>query len=328
MAEDEEKKPRSGITRVLGNWFVKYTVLVVAILFGGYALVQGLHGGKTHLQSPDTKAAVADSVYQSHAAETETGPPPPAKVLHRPIPPGPAAPVIWRLPLNQRAVYITIDDGWFPSQGVLSLMRQYHLPVTAFLIQEAAAEHRFFWQEFLKDGGHIEDHTYSHPPLTRIPESQDLTQISDPIGYFKAMGASPDELRPPYGDYDRAVQKIAYKAGIKYIVMWNAVMSGGKLQTWNGQPLAPGDIVLLHWIPGLDGNLAGLIHILQHQNLGVASLDDALDGRPVHVAWLNEKAPKARPQPVATSTTVYGSVYTARKPAPKTTPVAATPPKH
>ncbi|HUW65950.1 MAG TPA: polysaccharide deacetylase family protein [Spirochaetia bacterium] len=321
----EEKKPRSGLARVFGNWFVRYTVLLVAILFSGYALAQAYNWGKPPAgEPPDISPAVVGTVYQSTPAvtETETDPNPvAAKPPQRPVPPGPAAPVVWSVPLNQRAVFITIDDGWFPSQGVLALMQQYHLPVTAFLIQKAAAEHAAYWQEFLKAGGQIEDHTYSHPFLTRIPESQDLTQIADPVNYFKTLGASPDELRPPYGDYDAVVQKVAAQAGIKYVVMWDAVMTGGKLTTANGRPLAPGDIILLHWVPGLDGNLVTLLHMLQQQNLGVASLGDALDGRPVRITWLHEKgAVKTQSPPAATSTSVYSNVYTRPQPAPKPKP--------
>ena len=325
---EEEKKPLTGAARVFGNWFVKYTVLLVAILFSGYALAQTLHWDKTPVQPPNTEAAVYGSVYRPPTSappapdtETETTPAPPARVLSRPVPQGPEAPVIYNLPINQRAVYITIDDGWYPSQGVLALMRQYHLPVTAFLIQQAAAEHPAYWREFLKDGGQIEDHTYSHPVLTHISEGQDLTQIEDPVKYFQSLGASADELRPPYGDYDTVVQKVAAKAGIRYVVMWDAVMSGGKLATWGGRPLAPGDIVLLHWVPGLDGNLTTLIHILQQQKLGVASLGDALDGRPVRVISLNEKTGvKAQPPTPSIPGTVYGGGRTPSKPAPKTTP--------
>jgi peptidoglycan/xylan/chitin deacetylase (PgdA/CDA1 family) len=39
-----------------------------------------------------------------------------------------------------RAIYITIDDGWTPSAEVLDLMHQTYLPITAFLIANAARQ--------------------------------------------------------------------------------------------------------------------------------------------------------------------------------------------
>ena len=307
-----DKKAQSRISRVLGNWFVRWTVVVVVVLFGGYALAQAYSWSRPPAgQPPETPPSVEGTVYHPAVTKTETNPEPAPKPVPRPVPAGPSAPVVWRVPLNQRAVFITIDDGWFPSQKVLELMQQTHLPITAFVIQKAAAEHTAYWQEFILAGGQIEDHTYSHPVLTRIPENVDLTQISDPVNYFKSMGASPDELRPPYGDYDAVVQKEAARAGIKYVVMWDAVMSGGKLSTYNGGPLSPGDIVLLHWVPGLDGDLTALFHILQQEHLGVASLTDALDGRPVQVFWPpGQTGGLTRPPAPSTSTSVYGAVYT------------------
>jgi len=320
LVRKEEKGSRPGLAGIFRHWFVKYTVLLVTVLFCGFILIQAFHRDKQPGEPPDVRPTVERSVGHPAATETESGPAPQAKV-GRPVPPGPGASVVWHVPVGQRVVYLTIDDGWFPSQGVLTLMRQYHLPVTAFLIEEAAAEHATYWKEFLADGGTIEDHTYSHPFLTRIPEGQDLTQIKDPITYFKSLGASPDELRPPYGDYDQAVQKIAYQAGIRYVVMWAAEMKDGRLTTYNGRPLAPGDIILLHWVPGLDANLTELIHILQQEKLGVASLSGALDGGPLRISWLGENPP--RPSPPATAATVYGSVYTRGEPAPKSPPAAS-----
>lgn len=185
-------------------------------------------------------------------------------------------------------------------------MRLDHLPLTAFLIQKAAAQNIPYWQEFVSLGGSVEDHTYSHPLLTKVSSSEDLTQIASPIKYFRRFGVDSTEFRPPYGNCDIVVQKMAAKAGIKYVVMWDAIMSNGRLTTYNGKPLAPGDIVLMHWLPGLGQDLETLLGILKQENLGVASLSDALDGRPVQVAL-----PEEFDLP-STNSSVYKSVYNSR----------------
>jgi peptidoglycan/xylan/chitin deacetylase (PgdA/CDA1 family) len=246
------------------------------------------------------------SVNTTSQSQTETVVKPTVSHVKRAVPPGPAAPVVWSAPIKQRAVFITIDDGWFPSPKVLQLMRLYHLPLTAFLIQEAAAQNTPYWQEFVKLGGSIEDHTYSHPFLTKVSPREDLMQISSPINYFRQFGANCTELRPPYGDCDIVVQKMAAKTGIRYVVMWDAIMDDGKLTTYNGKPLSPGDIVLLHWLPGLGQDLETLLGILKQENLGAASLSDVLDGRPVRVVW-----PEGLGLP-STVNSVYGSVYNSR----------------
>jgi hypothetical protein len=67
-----------------------------------------------------------------------------------------------------RAIYITIDDGWTPSAAVLALMHTTYLPITAFLIADAAREHLSYWRAFAAAGGLIGDHTVSHPDLTKL----------------------------------------------------------------------------------------------------------------------------------------------------------------
>jgi len=191
--------------------------------------------------------------------------------------------VIFRLPVSRPAVFLTIDDGWYPDPAVPAMMQKYHLPITAFLIEKAAAEHPGYWRQFVRAGGHIEDHTADHPFLTRIPPAAQFREIAGPVDYFSRFGPRPDELRPPYGDYNAAVGTVAQKAGIKYIVLWNAEMSGGRLHTIRNRPLAAGDIVLLHWVPGLSRDLTVLLSILARSHLGVADLTQALAGGPLTV---------------------------------------------
>jgi peptidoglycan/xylan/chitin deacetylase (PgdA/CDA1 family) len=47
-------------------------------------------------------------------------------------------------------------------------MHQTYLPITAFLIADAAQEHLSYWKSFVAAGGMIGDHTVSHPYLTRL----------------------------------------------------------------------------------------------------------------------------------------------------------------
>src|SRR5262249_60950790 len=89
-----------------------------------------------------------------------------------------AAPALPEVPLYPfaspagGAIYITVDDGWTPSPRVLDIMRQTHLPVTAFLIEQAAQRDLPYWRSFVQAGGAIEDHTGSHPPPPQQTPSQ------------------------------------------------------------------------------------------------------------------------------------------------------------
>ena len=205
--------------------------------------------------------------------------------------------VVYDLPETQPVVYITIDDGWYPNEEVLKLMQQYHIPITTFLIEQAAQKQPAFWHEFVSVGGHIEDHTINHPFLTHLSPVEEKSQISQPIDYFRQYGPPMDELRPPYGDFNSAVGQAAWDSGIKYIVMWDVEMENSILTTRSTPGLKPGDIILLHWVPGLDQEMIKLLNIIQKQNLGIADLTQALNGEPLTICWLKA------PIPVSKSTT-------------------------
>jgi len=227
--------------------------------------------------------------------------------------------VVYELPVNQPVVYITIDDGWYPNQEVIKLMQQYHLPITTYLIEQAAQKHPDFWHEFVTAGGHIEDHTINHPFLTHLSLADKKDQISQPINYFRQYGPPMDELRPPYGDFNSEVGQAAWDSGIKYIVMWDAEMENSILSFRSNASLKAGDIILLHWVPGLDKEIITLLNIIQKQNLGIADLTQALNGEPLTICWLKTPIPVSKP--ILPSTTTPAAAGTPTKtPAPTGTP--------
>jgi peptidoglycan/xylan/chitin deacetylase (PgdA/CDA1 family) len=161
-----------------------------------------------------------------------------------------------------------VDDGWTPSSQVLAIMRKTHLPVTAFLIEQAALRNLAYWRAFTGAGGTIGDHTVSHPNLTQLSLSQATFQWAHArLTLGRWAGKAPVMGRPPYGAFDRTVAAAAYRAGLKALVGWSATVSSDGVKTWNGKRLAPGDIVLLHWDPGLGRQLTKLLTVIHAQHL-------------------------------------------------------------
>ena len=100
----------------------------------------------------------------------------------------------------RRAIYITVDDGWTPSPRVLPIMRQTHLPVTAFLIEQAAQRNLPYWRAFVRAGGTVGDHTVSHPNLTKLTLAQATAQWGQARRALGQMlGQVPFLGRPPTG---------------------------------------------------------------------------------------------------------------------------------
>ncbi|MFZ0191175.1 MAG: polysaccharide deacetylase family protein [Streptosporangiaceae bacterium] len=175
-----------------------------------------------------------------------------------------------------RAIYITIDDGWTPSTEVLALMHQTYLPITAFLIAEAADEHLSYWKDFVAAGGMIGDHTVSHPYLTKLTLAKATSQWGQArTALGRWLGQTPAIGRPPYGAFDRKVEVAAARGGLTALAGWSATMSGNRIQTWNGKPLSPGEIVILHWVPGLGHQLTVLLAAIRALHLNPTPLTPA-----------------------------------------------------
>jgi peptidoglycan/xylan/chitin deacetylase (PgdA/CDA1 family) len=175
-----------------------------------------------------------------------------------------------------RAIYITIDDGWTPSAEVLDLMHQTYLPITAFLISKAAEEHLSYWNAFAAAGGTIGDHTVSHPYLTKLTLGQATAQWGQARTLLgRWLGQTPVMGRPPYGAFDRTVEVAAARAGLTALAGWSATMSGNRIETWNGKPLSPGEIVILHWVPGLGQQLTVLLAAIRALHLNPTPLTPA-----------------------------------------------------
>jgi peptidoglycan/xylan/chitin deacetylase (PgdA/CDA1 family) len=209
----------------------------------------------------------------SNKSQTGTSP----SVPPFPVQAGTAAPVVYFGPATGRRVYITVDDGWVPSQRVLKLMQRKHVPITTFLIQDAASENPAYWKAFVQAGGVIQDHTVNHPWLTGIPYAQDLAQWQGPVQmYPKWFGQTPTLGRPPYGAIDENVRVAAHNAGLQAIVMWSAEFNPkhpkAGLETWNNKPLSPGEIILLHWQPGLYQQIQEVLAECKQLNLVPAPL--------------------------------------------------------
>jgi hypothetical protein len=63
------------------------------------------------------------------------------------------------------------------------------------------------------------------------------------------------------------VQAAAHRAGLNILVGWSVVVDRGGIHTWDGRGLEPGEIVLLHWVPGLGGQLVRLLAAVRARHL-------------------------------------------------------------
>lgn len=186
--------------------------------------------------------------------------------------PDPTLPrVVWFGPTQGRTIYLTIDDGWIPDPASVEFLSRHHIPFTTFLVGKAALLHPAFFSSVDRLEGFLGDHTMTHPSLLHLSPHAIESQVIACARVLETLGAPPPTwFRPPYGAYNHEVLRALGNAGIRTVVMWSAVASQGVVTTYDGGPLAPGDVVLLHWTPDLRQNLAVLwtIALAEHLRFG------------------------------------------------------------
>ena len=192
-------------------------------------------------------------------------------------PPRPTNAYVTHVATRDRVVFITVDDGWYRDPAFLALVRAKHLPVSIFLTNAAASgKHAAYFRALVAAGAVIENHTLSHPRLTHVSTAVRTRQICAASAHDRtSFGSTPALLRPPYGDWNPSVVATAHACGMRAVIGWDAVMpSRGRLQTWGGgQRLHPGDIVLLHFTPGLTHQVVALLGLIARQHLRPAPLE-------------------------------------------------------
>ncbi|MCC7076237.1 MAG: polysaccharide deacetylase family protein [Acidimicrobiia bacterium] len=216
-----------------------------------------------------TKAAVA------HLTDPELVPDS-AFVAYPPLPE--LTEVVTRVATQDPVVFITIDDGWTLDPRVLDLLRARGAPITAFPVGKVVESHIETWRAYAALGGTIENHSYSHPFLGRIPPDQQVQEVCGPADLIqRTTGRRPTMLRPPYGSYDDATKTVTPSCGHYALVKWSVEVRNGEMSfAGPGRQLVPGDIVLLHFRPETYDELVSLFAQMDSLGLHAAPLQDYL----------------------------------------------------
>lgn len=134
---------------------------------------------------------------------------------------GPSPLIIEHGPRNSKQVALTFDAcvtgraDEFDEDVVAVLLRE-QVPATLFLTGRWAEKHSD-WVVFLSRFPQFEiaNHSYSHPRLTQVPDEGVLRELDRTQAVMARLtGKSPALFRPPYGEVDERVARLAREAGL------------------------------------------------------------------------------------------------------------------
>lgn len=155
---------------------------------------------------------------------------------------------IWRIPTDNREVFLTFDDGPTPiiTEKILDLLAQFDAKATFFCIGKNAQNHPQIVTRILNEGHAIGNHTQTHRRGWKTGYAQYLRDVVQAKQHLNTT-----LFRPPYGQITRS-QTRALKNQF-HLIMWD-ILSGDFdpemsveqcIQIVSNQ-CVPGSIVVFH----------------------------------------------------------------------------------
>lgn len=160
---------------------------------------------------------------------------------------------IWRLPVDEKTVYLTFDDGPHPQATpfVLKLLKQYNAAGTFFCIGKNVVAEPKIYEQIISDGHAVGNHTYNHLNGWKTKNELYMKDIA-----LAAQHINSDLFRPPYGritTFQARNLRAVMKREQPKVIMWDVLSGDFDMDITNERCLSnvilnarPGSIVVFH----------------------------------------------------------------------------------
>lgn len=186
-------------------------------------------------------------------------------------------------------VIFTFDGGSkdLSSRKILEVLAKHNIQTTFFLTGDFVLAYPKAVVDMKNAGHEIYNHTKNHPYLTQVSDREILLELDGMDRALKATigKSSKPYFRPPYGDRNDRVLKIAYGAGYQSVgwtvdaLDWQESegRSASEVRSIILNSLAPGNIYLLHLGDNISGNILDeLINEINNRGYNIVSLKQGL----------------------------------------------------
>lgn len=124
---------------------------------------------------------------------------------------------------NHGSVVLTFDDGPNPkfTPQILAILKKENVHAVFFVMGMYAKRYPDLIKKIIADGNLVENHTMTHPKLTKLPKNKWEKEIADlnPI-IKKISGTTPLCVRPPFGLSNSAIRAFIHQNGMQ-VIMWD-----------------------------------------------------------------------------------------------------------
>jgi peptidoglycan/xylan/chitin deacetylase (PgdA/CDA1 family) len=227
-------------------------------------------GTSTTGASTSAAAASVDAELISHRylglKPFAPAPPPPAA---KPITLSASDPTVFsRVPLTDKVVFVTIDDGIEKDPNFIRMVRDFRVPITISLADVLIRDDYAYFEKLYETGYvSVQNHTVNHPlDMPGLSASQQLYEIAAQQEKLrKEYGVTPYIFRPPGGNYDETTIVSTRQAGLKGLMLWKEAMQITDMQYQTSvHRLNPGDIILCHFRGPAQLSGESMVHMMIH----------------------------------------------------------------
>jgi Polysaccharide deacetylase len=208
--------------------------------------------GKGTVTPPQSAAASVDAelIRQRYGLKPFASPPPPPAV--KPVTLNASDPTVFsHVPLTDKVVFITIDDGAEKEPAFIQMVRDLRVPMAIDLADLFIRDDYAYFEKLYETGFvSIQNHTVNHPlSMPALSAAQQLDEISgQQERLHQRYRVKPYIFRPPGGNYNETTVAAAGQAGLKGLMMWKEAMEISDMEYQTAaHRLSPGDIVLCHF---------------------------------------------------------------------------------
>jgi peptidoglycan/xylan/chitin deacetylase (PgdA/CDA1 family) len=132
---------------------------------------------------------------------------------------------IWSIPVNDKILYLTFDDGPHPEATpfVLKELKKHNALATFFCIGKNVVSYPGIYKQIINEGHSVGNHTYNHLNGWKTGNDDYLKDIT-----LASHEIDSDLFRPPYGritSFQAKNLKPAMRGKAPKVIMWD-VLSG------------------------------------------------------------------------------------------------------
>lgn len=157
---------------------------------------------------------------------------------------------------TKKQVIFTFDGGAAANSGdkILDVLAKHHVKGTFFLTGIFVEKNPALVRRMISENHEVFSHTYDHPHLPELTDAEirvELDKMADTLMSVASTSPKP-YFRPPYGDADERVRRIAYLDGYQSVYWtvdatdWMTEATPTDVKSRILSTLEPGAIYLMH----------------------------------------------------------------------------------